>query len=107
LPASLSDNPFAALGAMLVPALTDRMIDSIVTPDGVAAMIKQGRVKQPGRQRSPGGGSGEAENDVKVSYSYRGLNRFRVTLARKSEPDKSNAKGSASGSRSTWAPVPA
>src|ERR1700730_16507481 len=30
----LKDNPFAAMGALLAPALTDRMVDSVVTPEG-------------------------------------------------------------------------
>ncbi|WP_066590065.1 DUF2939 domain-containing protein [Sphingomonas pruni] len=37
-------NPFAGLGAMLMPSILDRMIDSVVTPEGIAALVRAGKV---------------------------------------------------------------
>ncbi|MDB5978356.1 MAG: hypothetical protein JWR07_5116 [Nevskia sp.] len=89
----LRRNPFAALGGMLVPALTDRMVDSIVTPDGVAAMITQGKVNKPVQLQGQGSAAGDekagGKNEaVNVSYGYRTLDRFRVEVARKDDPQK-------------------
>lgn len=39
-------NPFAGLSAMLMPSILDRMIDSVVTPDGIAALVRAGKVGQ-------------------------------------------------------------
>jgi hypothetical protein len=36
----MRDNPFAGLGAMMLPALIDRMVDAFITPDGIAALIR-------------------------------------------------------------------
>ena len=47
----MHDNLFATAGALLAPAITDRMVDSIVTPDGIALMLSQGKVSR--RARSP------------------------------------------------------
>lgn len=41
---AMRGNPFAGLGAMLMPSILDRMIDSVVTPDGIAALIRAGKI---------------------------------------------------------------
>jgi hypothetical protein len=39
-----SDNPFAALGMAMAGAIVDPMIDGIVSPSGIKAMVQQGRM---------------------------------------------------------------
>lgn len=87
----LRGRPLAALGSMLLPGLADRMVDSIVTPDGIALMIQQGRVRKAnGPDSGAGRGAGrEANGRVSVSYSYRTLDRFRVTVTRVNDYHKS------------------
>lgn len=64
-------NPFAPLGAMLAPAVMDRLIEMMVTPDGVAALI---------RGQSPGGEPVEPSEDIEADTSYVSIDRFRVSL---------------------------
>jgi len=40
---SIQGNPFAQLGAALVPALTDRLVDTFVTPDGLSRMLQSAK----------------------------------------------------------------
>jgi hypothetical protein len=69
-------NPLAGLGVMLMPTILDRMIDSVVTPDGIAALVRAGKV---GRAET----SGTAPPRVDYDYGYVALDRFGVTLRRK------------------------
>jgi hypothetical protein len=41
------DTPFAALGKALVVGVANTMVDALVTPAGVLAMMEEGRVKAP------------------------------------------------------------
>ncbi|HEX7849774.1 MAG TPA: DUF2939 domain-containing protein [Sphingomonas sp.] len=68
-------NPLAGLGAMLMPTILDRMIDSVVTPDGIAALVRAGKVGRTG--------SGSTPQRVDYDYGYVTLDRFGVTLRRK------------------------
>ena len=39
----LADNPLAALGAALAPALVGSLVDAYVTPDAIAQMVRTGK----------------------------------------------------------------
>jgi hypothetical protein len=70
----MKDNPFAGLGMMLMPTIVDRMVDTLVTPDGISALIRQGR---PGADAA----AGRTPNpDITYRYSYVGIDRFRVRM---------------------------
>ena len=81
----IRSNPFALVGAALVPALTDRLIDSIVTPDGIALLLREGKISKSGTLPATSGATGPAA--VQVSYSYRTLDRFRAELRDRDRPD--------------------
>lgn len=66
-------NPFAALGALIVPALLDKAIDAYVTPDGLAALMKGQR---PGEAQSD---DARKMPNYDSEEEYLGLNRFRVS----------------------------
>jgi hypothetical protein len=72
---AMRGNPLAGLGAILMPSILDRMIDSVVTPEGIAALVRAGKV-------------GHSEEDsptprrVDYGFHYIALNRFDVTLRR-------------------------
>ena len=71
----MKSNPFGGLGMMLIPTMVNTMIDGFVTPQGIAAMVKQGKLaKSAVATRSA--------PDVAYEYDYRGLDRFAV-VARK------------------------
>lgn len=68
--------PLAALGALIMPALIDRIIDTYVTAEGLATIMKGGN---PASSQS--GGPGNAP-EVIYDSEYIGLDRFRVQLHR-------------------------
>ena len=75
-------NPLAGLGMILMPTILDRMIDSVVTPDGIAALVRAGKVGHSGAAAA-------SSQRVDYDYQYVALDRFRVTLRRKGAADDS------------------
>jgi len=73
---AMRGNPLAGLGAMLMPSILDRMIDSVVTPEGIAALVRAGKV---GRSEA----SATTPQRVDYDYGYVALDRFDVTVRRK------------------------
>lgn len=71
----MRDNPFAGLGAMMMPAIIDRMVDSFVTPDGIAAMMRG--------QKPADRSAAQANPDIESRTEYVSLDRFRVRLHNK------------------------
>jgi hypothetical protein len=80
---SLKHNPIAQLGLLIVPAILDRLIDSYVTPDGIATMLTEARAPMPGNHRDP-----EPHGRVHFAQSYEGPNRFKVTASEDRHPDR-------------------
>jgi len=74
--------PVRALGLLLLPAITDRIVDRFVTADGVAAMVKSARTPpaSPGvdTRLDPRG------QGVSYGYAYDGVDRFKATLTNRS-----------------------
>jgi hypothetical protein len=75
----MKDNPFAGLAALVAPALVGRMIDAAVTPDGISALIRNGKIDQASVQERPSAGSGTEEPAV-TRMGYLTLDRFKVSL---------------------------
>jgi len=73
---TMRGNPFAGLGAMLMPSILNRMVDSVVTADGIAALVRAGKM-----ERSDDGlaAAQRPEHDLR----YLSLNQFEVTVLRK------------------------
>lgn len=69
-------NPLAGLGLMLVPTILDRMVDSVVTPNGIATLVRLGRT-------GPSDGAGGASPRMDYDYGYAGIDHFRLTVRRK------------------------
>lgn len=81
---AMRNNPFAGLGTMMMPAIIDKMVDTFVTADAIAAAVKQGKLEH--------GGSKEAGPNATYHYAYRGLDHFAVTaLAKGDQPDQAPA----------------
>jgi hypothetical protein len=76
----LHDTPFAALGSLLIPTIVDKLVDSLVTPDGIAQLVRRGEVRKPGTDTPPA-------RPPTYSYSYIDLDRFRVTLTTPDRPE--------------------
>jgi hypothetical protein len=71
---SMKGNPFSGLGMMMMPALVGKMVDSFVTPDGMSALMKRGKMEK-------GDAQVKANPDIKYDYDYRSLDRFAVTVS--------------------------
>ena len=74
---------FAALGAMLASTMVDKMIDGIVTPEGMTLML-QGKDLKQSAQQSMGGqdSSNQEKEEPKPEYEagYTSLNDFEVVI---------------------------
>jgi hypothetical protein len=72
---AMRGNPLAGLGEILMPSIFDRMIDSVVTPEGIAALVRAGKV---GRADT----ASATPHRVDYGFHYVALNRFDVTVRR-------------------------
>ena len=77
---SNGDNPFAAFGSALAMAFVNPLIDTIVSPAGVSAMVEHGRIAVAKPERDPEAADAEPVRDKpRYALAYRGWNRFAVT----------------------------
>jgi hypothetical protein len=78
------DSALSGLGMMLAPVLVSGAVDAFVTPQAVAAMVQTAEAPDPTDRQPPEPRAADGEDDIRQSYSYRGLNTFVVTLT---DPD--------------------
>lgn len=87
------DNPYAALGLVMVNQMIDPMIEAIVTPEGMTAMLRgqtpekiaagAGMGEKDGQHASPDSVGAEPE----VRQSYKSWSVFEVKLTRPNNPN--------------------
>lgn len=77
-----SSNPFEAFGTAIATAFVNQLIDTLATPQGLAAMMKGEKSKIT--QREPTTFSGST-SPVIVDMSYAGLNCFLVKVSKKND----------------------
>lgn len=91
----LNDSPFGALGALLAPSLVDQMVDAVVTPAGISAIVVTGRAPLPDpdpRQSALPPPPETAPPPARASepatrFAYRGFDTFvAVTRAKGADP---------------------
>ena len=72
---------FAALGAMLASTMVDKMIDGIVTPEGMTLMLK-GKNLRDAEQDSQDTQTAETQEQTKPEYEagYTSMNDFEVVI---------------------------
>jgi hypothetical protein len=83
----MRDNPFATVGALLAPAITDRMVDNVVTPDGIALVLSKGTVTKPGREPRSEDPPATGASKLEAALSYRTIDRFHADLRPHDQPD--------------------
>ncbi len=85
---SLKDNPFQGLALAMAGMMVDRLVDSMVTPAGIAAMMDKGELKSSkpaGDTALPTVTSTEVRNDgVTIERGYDSYDRYRVRLTKES-----------------------
>ena len=90
----LEGNPFAALGMMMANALIDPLIDSVISPAGLQALLSTGEIsvdpsdalneKNSWSSKSSNSEEFELSDDLKVQMNYTNLNEFKIKLSNKS-----------------------
>ena len=94
----LEGNPFAALGMMMANALIDPLIDSVISPAGLQALLSTGEMSvQPSDVLNEKNSWSSKEStteefkpneDLKVEMNYTSLNEFEIKLSNKSVTDE-------------------
>lgn len=82
----MRDNPLAGLGAMIAPAITDRIVDNMVTPVGIATLLNKGNVPSTDTSQQVSSNSSDEAAKLSTTYAYRTANRFRVEIRRRDQP---------------------
>jgi hypothetical protein len=86
----LRDNPFAALGQMLLVGVIDKAVDAYATPDAIANMVATNKAPEristdepppPVEQPKP-----KPKSTTEAHYAYQGLNHFRAAYRDKADP---------------------
>ena len=73
-------NPFAAIGKAFARVVADPVVDAIVSPAGVAAMVEHGKVSIGRPTREPHSADAEPPRDKpRYALHYRGWSHFAVT----------------------------
>ena len=89
----LEGNPFAALGMMIANALIDPLIDSVISPAGLQALLSTGEMSvQPSDVLNENNSWSSKEStteefkpspDLSVKMNYTDLNEFKIELSNK------------------------
>ena len=89
----LEGNPFAALGMMMANALIDPLIDSVISPAGLQALLSTGEMSvQPSDVLNENNSWSSKEStteefkpspDLSVKMNYTHLNEFKIELSNK------------------------
>ena len=89
LSGSKADRGLAALGMLFGKSIVEGAVDTLVTPNTIAVMVKDGEAPSA-RKVLEGERSSQdkGKSRVRQSWSYRGLNTFAVTLSRDDKPDE-------------------
>lgn len=84
LSAGNPDNPFAALGLAIGTALVNPIVDAIVTPEGIASIM---RGERPKDQKGAKGKSSSNKSDIDTSVHYESFDRFVVAVKKAGSSD--------------------
>lgn len=101
---ALRDNPFAALGQLLMVGVVDKAVDAYATPDAIATMVASSRPPKeisptpdqpaiaPEAAAPPEPEPAPAPEKAKMEtrYAYQGLNHFRVSYHERGKSEDSD-----------------
>jgi len=80
-------NPMAEAGAMFAMAFMGPMIDAMVSPEGLTALMKHGALPKPDLHEADRGPSAPTETQLDTRMRYRDWSTFVVTIDDTSDPD--------------------
>lgn len=74
-----SDNPFAALGQSIATAMLGKMVDAMVSPAGLVALVNKSAISPQSHAETEAGAAADgAQKKADYSAGYAGLNTFVV-----------------------------
>jgi len=82
----ISGTALAGLGALLAPAIADRAVDRLVTPEGIATLVRLG--DGDGGDAAPTAPASPARPAISYDYRYVGLDHFLVRVRRADRPGR-------------------
>ena len=74
----LSDNPFAAFGMAMVGGMVDNLVDDLVTPTAIKAMLVDGKTPQEAENSTKDDSTTNQSSSSNQSWGYTGINTFEV-----------------------------
>lgn len=77
-----SNNGFEALGAVFATAMVDQLIDGLITPDGIAALMLQKEKEEPSSKEMD---RTQEQSEIIYNTSYTSFNSFRVDIGNADE----------------------
>ncbi len=81
----ISETALAGLGALLAPAIADRAVDRLVTPEGIATLVRLGDGDGDAAPTAP---ASPARPAIGYDYRYVGLDHFLVRVRRADRPGR-------------------
>lgn len=88
----LQERPLGGIGAMVASAMIGSMVDAMVTPAGVASMMRgKPDPKAAALPSSAGSSAAQRGEAPRARYAYDGFNRFSVTYQDGDKADRSVA----------------
>ncbi|WP_296167730.1 DUF2939 domain-containing protein [uncultured Brevundimonas sp.] len=85
------ENNLGGLATMLGPMFISGAVDTVVTPQGVAAMVTTAKAPEADGTASLEPDKGRDEPDLHKAWGYRSLDVFAVTLTDRDRPENSLA----------------
>lgn len=84
---NMRDNPFGILGAALAVALINPMIDNLVTPEGLAMLMKGEKPQLEKMNKDSKEKQSSADANIETKMGYGNFNSFIVTVKKKESSD--------------------
>lgn len=84
----VAESGLGGLGMMLAPMILSGAVDTLVTPEVVADMVRTAEAPDPTRRPAPEPPGDEQDgDDIHQAWGYRSVNEFAVTLTDRDQPD--------------------
>ena len=84
----VADSGLGGLGMMLAPMILSGAVDTLVTPEVVAEMVRTAEAPDPTRRPAPEPAGDEQDgDDIHQAWGYRSIDEFAVTLTYRDQPD--------------------
>jgi len=81
-----SSNPMVFLGVVLAGALVDPLVEILVSPRGIAAMMSGHKMREISKNPTPTGGQEVSRDSLQFTTAWEGPSRYAVTVTSNGNP---------------------